>query len=356
MATAGGVGQGASCASLVIVYQPEVFSSEPSKSGPAIYRWAPGGTPKLSATTPQPLLIHDWLDTDTPTRLRSWIPGFDEVASIDLAQLRQETRSSSLSVRSVAGWLSPHELVFTVFEPQETTYISGTPYEDREFTYLRQGIAVWDTTSRSSRLVTALDSFREALFIVRDGDNVRVVFRSKGRKFGDLRLSAGQVLSEFVGSVARFSAVDTAGALIVPGVNDQVGLFVANASQGITKVANIGAAVGYGINERWVRGDVTVRADGKSVAFVTEDPTSSPNSAKHVSVRVYATGTGKRTAKPVSLVLRGSSRTQAILSATWFRDGVAVVDDRYIAYVHHRRVQLTKTRLSPPDLTSCAPS
>lgn len=303
------------------------------------------------------MVIHDALDTDTPVRLRSWIPGFSEVPKIDLEPLRKQTAIPSLAVRSIAGWLSPHELVYTVYEPPETvTYLPNSPYEDREYTYLRQAIAVWDATTLRSRLVTDFDSFREALFVLHDETTTRLVFRSKGRKFGDLRLSDGQVMSEFDGSIARFSAVDKAGALIVRLGNNRASLIVATASRGLSKIGEIPAANGTTVAARWVRGDVAVRADGASASFVTEEPFDSLDEAKRVTVRTFATDTGKRIGNPVSVVLSGSTaRTQVLLSATSFRRGVAFVDDGYIVYVRNGHTLRTKTRLSTPNLTFCTP-
>ena len=348
-----------SCSTLGIFYSPdmEVFDIGAPRSGPATFHWIPGRSPTRSATTRPPMVIHDALDTDTPVRLRSWIPGFSEVPKIDLEPLRKQTAIPSLAVRSIAGWLSPHELVYTVYEPPETvTYLPNSPYEDREYTYLRQAIAVWDATTLRSRLVTDFDSFREALFVLHDETTTRLVFRSKGRKFGDLRLSDGQVMSEFDGSIARFSAVDKAGALIVRLGNNRASLIVATASRGLSKIGELPAANGTTVAARWVRGDVAVRADGASASFVTEEPFDSLDEAKRVTVRTFATDTGKRIGNPVSVVLSGSTaRTQVLLSATSFRRGVAFVDDGYIVYVRNGHTLRTKTRLSTPNLTFCTP-
>ena len=339
-----------SCSKLLLAYEGEQSVYETTDEvGPATIEWIPGGgLSPLGKGLPSPIWFTNELDRDGIPRYQPSTPGIEVLKDIDLSGLHIELQEPTLSIRSFAGQISSHEYLFSVVIPP-----LNNGFQQRvQLTELRQAVAVWNSEAKTARLLTSLDQKWEALFFV-GSPSVKVLVRTTGR-FGLLTLADGSIESVTQGYIAKFSSGSDEGVIVTRGLYDKAAIFVLS-ERGLAKVAVVASVGSVTVKQRSQRSDVALDPRGDHFAFVTEVPPLRDGPRKRMAVRIYSTKTGKLVGKVFYFsVVQERKASLTIPKIAWFKGGVAVMDDGYLAYVRSGRlVHYSQSSQTAPEYVSC---
>ena len=323
------------------------------QNGPGFARWSiRDGIRQVTAPTsllkPKSPSVRTYDLDFSATRFQVGIQGQAEVGRTALAGM-DATRN--FAIRSIVGWISEVEILFTVIDKPVQT-IGGSA----RFGSIEQAVAILDVSTGKVRLLTKPESKLEALLIVPNRDK-RLVLVQSGLEptvsFGILNIDdPSSAISLIEGYVTTTSQWQDQLVLAAKGKRSEIAEIYTVTQEGLQKVADI-PAVGDG-RSRILRISLSIDPDSRDLVVISEvPPLNLDRKTKLVSVSRF-TEKGNRQRDNTSFrapQLRPNSLS--LLKTIVTTNGLLITDEGWFGLVTRGGVKVQKSAFFAPEVLNC---